>query len=339
MTLLKNNAILPLNPSPGSDLLVTGARADDGDSYRIWTSYFHDEYGAQTMFQAIKTRGDENGFNVLLDDAANPQAAIAIVGEPTYTHGTMYDTEKPYIHDAYYDISNTYEHDLSTLEDLHARGIPLVVVVIMPRPYVLNDILEMADAVLIAYRPGDGGGPALSQVLFGDYPPTGRLPWQLPRSMEQIGTDDLANQQEKWDLPFDLGATAGERQEIRNKIALGEDILPVYGDPLFQYGYGIQGYISDDLPTGTDDFVSKESSSLMLIPNPVIQDLHVQLPENIEGTAHVSIYNLNGAMVFQSDKFIYEGQFQLLLGQLKRGIYLIKIGARGKEFSQYLIKN
>jgi beta-glucosidase len=339
MTLLKNNGILPLNPSPGADILVTGARADDGDGYRIWTSYFHDEYGAQTMYEAIKSRGDDNGFNVYLDDAVNPGAAIAIVGEPTYTHGTSYDNEKPYIHDAYYAISDSYEYDLSTLQDLKDRGVPLVVVITMPRPYVLSNVLEMADAVLIAYRPGDGGGPALSQVLFGDYPPTGRLPWQLPRSMEQIGTDNLSDQQEKWDLPFDLGATGAERQIIRNKIALGEPLLPEYGDPLFQYGFGIQGYSGDGTPTGDiEEVVPDGISSLRLIPNPAENHLEIHFPDKIDGLANVSIFTLKGVSVFNASKNVTNGRTQLQLSSLAAGVYLVRMEMEGKLYSQILIK-
>ncbi|WP_010419190.1 discoidin domain-containing protein [Anaerophaga thermohalophila] len=338
MTLLKNNGILPLNPSAGTNILVTGARADDGDSYRIWTSYFHDEYGAQTMYEAIKERGDNNGFNVYLNDAVNPSVAIAIVGEPTYTHGTMYDNEKPYIHDAYYAISNSYEYDLSTLNDLKSRGIPMVVVVIMPRPYVLQDVLDMADAVLIAYRPGDGGGPALAQVLFGDYPPTGRLPWQLPRNMEQIGTDDLVNQQEKWDLPFDLGATAAERQVIRNKIALGEPLLPEYGNPLFQYGFGIQGYNGDDTPTGNFEDHESKIASLMLIPNPAENYVEIQFPEQVDGLANVTIFTLKGVSVYDASKIITNGRTQVQLSSLDTGIYLVRMQLDGKFYSQILMK-
>ncbi|MBN1411594.1 MAG: discoidin domain-containing protein [Spirochaetales bacterium] len=233
MTLLKNNnGTLPLRPGSGSNIIVAGDRAEDGESHSVWTSYFHDEYGALNMYQAITQRAAQNGANVYLNDASNPGAAIVIVGEKSYTHGTYWDINQDYLPADQVDLIRSYKN----------RGIPTIAVIIMPRPYVIADVLDIADAVVIAYRPGDGGGPGLAQVLFGDYTPRGKLPWQLPRSMDQVGTDTPTNQLEKWDLPFDLGATAAERQEIRNKIANHEPVLPIYGDPLFQYGDGMQGY-------------------------------------------------------------------------------------------------
>jgi len=71
-------------------------------------------------------------------------------------------------------------------------------------------------------------GPAAASLLFGDYPPGGRLPWQLPRSLDQVlkpgGTDVLADAVENWDIPYDLGATAAERADIRAKIDAGQPI-------------------------------------------------------------------------------------------------------------------
>ena len=39
-------------------------------------------------------------------------------------------------------------------------------------------------------------------------------------------------------MPFDLGATAAERTTIRNQINAGVQPQPIYGQPLFQYGFG-----------------------------------------------------------------------------------------------------
>lgn len=112
----------------------------------------------------------------------------------------------------------------------------------MPRPYVLTDILDKCAAVVVVYRPGNGGGTATSELLFGDYLPTGKLPFQLPRSVDQIGTDHVNNQLEKWDLPYDLGATEAERAQIRSYINNNQPVPTDFGDPLFPYGYGLQNF-------------------------------------------------------------------------------------------------
>lgn len=112
----------------------------------------------------------------------------------------------------------------------------------MPRPYVISDWNNLADSIIIAYRPGDGGGPAVAGLLFGDYAPSGKLPWQIPQSMSQVGTDSETNELEMWDLPYDLGATAAERADIRSKIDADQSVPTIYGGPLYPYGSGIQGF-------------------------------------------------------------------------------------------------
>ncbi|HEU4328621.1 MAG TPA: discoidin domain-containing protein [Roseiflexaceae bacterium] len=239
MTLLKNTGVLPLRLAPGDNLIVAGPRATDGASCCIWTSYFHTDYGSQTMFQAIQQRAQQAGVNVYQDSAPNPKAAVVIVGEASYTHGTNWNKDQPYLP----------PEQLSIVQNLKTQNIPVVVVYVMPRPYVITWESQNVDAIVVAYRSGEGGAPALAQLLFGDYEPSGRLPFQLPRDMSQVGTDVESNQLERWDLPYDLGATEAQRQDIRNKIAAGQPVPTTYGNPLYPFGAGIQGFgLTDSSP-------------------------------------------------------------------------------------------
>lgn len=255
MTLLKNDGALPLRLPAGSTLVVAGPRADDPSCMVTWRSDFHGtEFGDLTIYQAIKQRAERDGITVYKDAApagVTPTAAIVVVGESYFTHGTEWDKEKPYLpgdpigpaHDAKW--GNQY----GIITSFKSRNIPTTTVLILPRPYILTNVVPQTNALLAAYRPGDSGGPAVADVLFGDVFPRGMLPWQLPRSLDQIGTDVETNQLEQWDLPFDLGATAAQRTEIRQRIAQGLPIQPIYGNPLFQYGAGIQGFgLSDSTP-------------------------------------------------------------------------------------------
>lgn len=72
------------------------------------------------------------------------------------------------------------------LEALKATGKPLVVVYIEGRPLEKGWAAANADALLTAYYPGQEGGRAIADVLFGDYNPAGRLPFTVPRSVGQI---------------------------------------------------------------------------------------------------------------------------------------------------------
>ncbi|WP_207423132.1 glycoside hydrolase family 3 N-terminal domain-containing protein [Desertivirga brevis] len=72
------------------------------------------------------------------------------------------------------------------LKAVLATGKPVVVVMIEGRPLNLNLVEEQADAILTAWYPGQEGGNAIADVLFGDYNPAGRLPISVPVSVGQL---------------------------------------------------------------------------------------------------------------------------------------------------------
>lgn len=75
---------------------------------------------------------------------------------------------------------------LELFNAVKATGKPVVVVLMAGRPLIFNEIADKADAILYAWFLGDEGGPAIANVLTGDYNPSGKLPVTFPRSMGQI---------------------------------------------------------------------------------------------------------------------------------------------------------
>jgi len=67
-----------------------------------------------------------------------------------------------------------------------ATGTPVVVVLIKGRPLNLNWMAAHVPALLDAWYPGQQGGNAVADVLFGDYNPAGRLPISVPKSVGQL---------------------------------------------------------------------------------------------------------------------------------------------------------
>jgi beta-glucosidase len=61
----------------------------------------------------------------------------------------------------------------------------VVVILISGRPMIINDVLDHADAFIAAWLPGTEG-QGVTDVLFGDYKPTGKLSFTWPCSMNQI---------------------------------------------------------------------------------------------------------------------------------------------------------
>lgn len=278
LTLLKNENVLPLKLQPEDQLLVTGPLADwehqNDDPNVIWQSVYYDNPQAKRFFEAIKERAQQGNIKVVADNVENPETAIVVIGEKAYTHGTEWEDKNP-------DIP---EEQLSILRELKENGVKVVTVVIMPRPYVLTPVVELSDAILVVYRGGNGIGQAVAECMFGDFAPSGKLPFQLPRSQSQIGTDKETDQVEKWELPYDLGATDAERALIYNYIKDDLTVPPIFGDPLFQYGFGIQGFgIEDDTPPLEFNLLSPENDAQLekirlYLPGKQVRTLNLPFP-------------------------------------------------------------
>ncbi len=190
MTLLKNEGVLPL--SHVKTILVAGERAADVDSLTGgWTA----KQSGVTIVEAISmTAGPDAIVHYVADNpeeakvlAKESDVAIVVVGEPAYMHNPPWGAST-------LELTTSQQ---AMLEAIHEIGIPLIVVVLMARPYILTWCAENADAILVAYLPGTQGAQAIAETLFGLVNPQGRLPIQLPRDMEQV-------RDQRSDLPFDI---------------------------------------------------------------------------------------------------------------------------------------
>jgi beta-glucosidase len=72
------------------------------------------------------------------------------------------------------------------MQSLAATGKPIVLVLIEGRPLNINWAAQHIPAIVDAWYPGQEGGDAIADVLFGDYNPAGRLPVSIPKSVGQL---------------------------------------------------------------------------------------------------------------------------------------------------------
>lgn len=101
------------------------------------------------------------------------------------------------------------------LECLKATGKPMIVVYIEGRPLDKTWATDNADALLTAYYPGQEGGTAIADVLFGDYNPAGRLPVSVPADIGQIPV------------------------YYNKKAPLVHDYVEMSALPLYSFGFGL----------------------------------------------------------------------------------------------------
>ena len=102
------------------------------------------------------------------------------------------------------------------LEAVCATGKPVILILQAGRPYNLSKASELCKAILVNWLPGQEGGPATADVLFGDYNPAGRLPMTFPRHVGQLP------------LYYNF-KTSGRRYEYSD--------MEFY--PLYYFGYGL----------------------------------------------------------------------------------------------------
>ena len=141
--------------------------------------------------------------------------------------------------------------DLNTLEmtalqkDLVRRlenfNVPKILVLVQGRPKIIRDIEPNFDAVLNAYLPGDQGGVAIADILFGDINPSGKLPYTYPlypevilhydyKQTETINGNTWSNDfyQSQYDFGFGLSYSNFEYSNLKiskKKINEREEII------------------------------------------------------------------------------------------------------------------
>lgn len=198
ITLLKNdNNLLPL--SKDTKVLVAGPNANsmrtlNGAWTYSWQGEKVDEFAGDynTILEAVQNEvGKENvryvpGVSYKMDGKYYEEytdrmdEAIAAAGEADViilALGENTSTEKPG------DLNDLYLSELQTelARNLAATGKPVVLVLNEGRPRVISRFEPQMQAIVQAYQPGNFGGDALADILFGDVNPSGKLPYNYPR--------------------------------------------------------------------------------------------------------------------------------------------------------------
>ncbi len=197
ITLLKNKEdVLPAKKT--SRVMVIGPTANSLNCLNgAWTHTWqgvdpqYNNSNNPTIYEAIKENsancdlyegsimkmvdGDEADFyspdlKTAVKNASKYDLAVVCVGE-------LPSTERP---------GDIYRLDLAKeqqeiVKSLSETGITVVLVLVEGRPKIISEIEPLADAVIQCYLPGDQGGRALADIIFGKINPSGKLPYTYPR--------------------------------------------------------------------------------------------------------------------------------------------------------------
>jgi beta-glucosidase len=203
IVLLRNEGhLLPLKNNLKS-IAVIGPNADNAQNLfgDYWPTVVPQH--VQTIVDGIKARvlptthviyakgcnvndQDKSGFEAAVQAARSADAAILVMGEQARREGAE-DKESATDGEGY-DVASLdftgVQEDL--VRAIQRTGKPIVLVLVNGRPLSLRWEAEHILAIVEAWEPGERGGEAVADVLFGDFNPSGRLAITIPRSVGQL---------------------------------------------------------------------------------------------------------------------------------------------------------
>ena len=231
MVLLKNEReTLPLARALKS-IAVIGPLADDQKNLLgSWTGDGKTE-AAVTVLAGIKTKvspqtkvvyakgceitgGTTDGFAEAVRAAKGADVALVVVGESAEMSGEAASRSS-------LDLPG---QQLDLIKAIHATGKPYAVVLMNGRPLTINWLAENSPAILETWFAGTQAGHAISDVLFGDVNPGGKLPVTFPRNVGQIPI-------------YYSYKNTGRPPDVNNKYTSKYLDVPV--TPLFPFGFGL----------------------------------------------------------------------------------------------------
>lgn len=247
IVLLKNdNAVLPLSASIRSVAVVGPLANAPHDQLGTWIFDGNKENSITPLHSIRNFLGQDKvnfaegmkisrtltreGFPDAIKAANSSDAIVLFLGEESILSGESHcraDLNLP-------GIQNELINELSKL------GKPLIAVVMAGRPLTFEKSAEKLDAILYTWHPGTMAGPAITDVLFGEKVPSGKLPVTFPRTVGQIPiyyshkNSGKPATKESWEKMYDIPVEAFQ-------LSVGNTNHYIdYGfDPWFPFGYGL----------------------------------------------------------------------------------------------------
>lgn len=242
IVLLKNeNNLLPLRKNLKS-IAVIGPSADS--TWNLFGDYMPSvvPQAVKTILDEIKSKmsattrvayakgcavndQDRSGFQQAVRVAKSAEVAIVVVGEQARREG---ETNQPPPTDGEgYDVATL---DLTGVQEdlvraVQATGTPTILVLVNGRPLSTTWEAAHVPAIVEAWEPGERGGDAVADVLFGDYNPSGHLAITIPRSVGQ--------------LPAYYNYPPSKSYWIDGGWTHTKGYVDMPGSPLYPFGYGL----------------------------------------------------------------------------------------------------
>lgn len=253
MVLLKNNGVLPLK----NDLaryFVTGPNAGNvdaliGNYYGVNSNIVTIleglaggiQVGSQLNYKAgiLLNRDNENPIDWTTGEAKGSAATFVVMGITGFLEGEEGESiSSPSYGDRLdYNLPQNQINFLKKIRETTQN--PVIAIVTGGSPMNLAEVHELADAVLLVWYPGEEGGNAVADVVFGKTSPSGRLPLTFPKSLDQLP-------------PYESYAMKGRTYRFMQQ------------EPMYPFGYGLSytKFVYDAIKTSNATVSLKDKASI-----------------------------------------------------------------------------
>ncbi|KAI0092684.1 glycoside hydrolase superfamily [Irpex rosettiformis] len=210
---------------------------------------------------------DQSGFSEAVDAAKNSDVAIVLVGTWSLDQTLLWTPGTNATTGEHVDVSDLglVGAQLDLVKAVKEVGKPTVVVLVSGKPIAEPWIQENADAVIQQFYPGELGGVALAEVVFGDVNPSGKLPVSFPRD---VGTTPVFYNYIKGSRPLDPGVVSDN-----GSLQFGHQYVLNSPVPLWSFGHGLS-------------YTTFNYTNLAISPSPIIstkQDFAVTVTVTNDG--------------------------------------------------------
>lgn len=296
--LLKNDKdLLPLDLDKIKSLAVIGPNADQvqyGDY--SWT---RDNSSGTTILQGIRnlsgnklkinyakgcTVSDykKNGFAEAVRTAEKSDAVVLVLGETSVILSGIgwgkgpgeSENQEPFTCGENYDVSDLNPQGVQRelAQAIVATGKPVILVLVHGRSWSINWEKEHIPAILEAWYPGERGGDAIANILFGRVNPSGRLTVTIPQSVGHVP------------VYYDYKPSGkGDSRHPGSPDKPGRNYVFSSPDPLFPFGFGLS-YTTFDYSNMN---VSRETFG---VNDEVIVSVDVKNTGKVKGKEVVQLY-------------------------------------------------
>ena len=202
IVLLKNSNLLPLNKIKNSkNILVTGPNANNQSILGDWHAAQPDE-NVTTIYEGIKDLGESKGYDVsffdsgdnirkisnkniqnTVDASKDADFIVVVVGDNSMRYKWKDKTAGENMARAELNLAGKQLELVRSLKEINDN---VIVVYVNGKPISEPWIQDNIPSIIEAWEPGNLGGKAVAEIIFGEINPSGKLPLTIPRSVGQL---------------------------------------------------------------------------------------------------------------------------------------------------------